>query len=64
MNTKVKVLVADNSAEFGEPCAEAVSYTHLDVYKRQVLVDTSELNLAESVDAVCALIRQRLGDRL
>lgn len=29
-----------------------------------VLVDTSELNLAESVDAVCALIRQRLGDRL
>lgn len=29
-----------------------------------VLVDTSELNLAESVDAVCTLIRQRLGDRL
>ena len=24
MNTKVKVLVADNSAEFGEPCAEVL----------------------------------------
>ena len=34
MNTKVKVLVADNSAEFGEPCAEVLKkqWPNLKVY--------------------------------